>query len=116
METWRTENGVTVTEAVHGRCNCYVVAGAKGSLVVDAGGTGAWRSLRRALDAAAPSHGEPALLVLTHTHFDHATNAARLVREYGLRVVVHERESSLLASGDSPMPRGTVLPTRLLER
>jgi glyoxylase-like metal-dependent hydrolase (beta-lactamase superfamily II) len=50
----------------------------------------------------------PEAVVLTHTHFDHAGNAAWLAREYGAEIVVNAKESESLAKGDTPIPSGTL--------
>lgn len=40
-------------------------------------------------------------LVLTHAHFDHAGNAAKIKNEYGAKVIIHESEASFLTTGDN---------------
>lgn len=55
-------------------------------------------------------------LVLTHTHFDHAENAAYLKENFELRIIVHQSESELLKKGENPIVAGTILPTRFLAR
>ena len=113
-KTWVTKQGSRVTEAIGGRCSCFLVSRGGGCLLVDSGRTNAWDRLRAALDEHAPTHGRPSLLVLTHTHFDHAENAARLKSELGLRIAVHCAEAVFLEAGDSPLPEGSVVPTRVL--
>lgn len=46
------------------------------------------------------------IVILTHTHFDHAGNASYL-REKGSLVVVHEKEEKWLSRGETPKPPGT---------
>ena len=75
-----------------------------------------WPRLKAELDAAGVALGAPLLVLLTHTHFDHAGNAARLKREYGARVAVHRSEADFLRAGDSPLADGTLPPTRLVIR
>lgn len=53
-------------------------------------------------------------LVLTHTHFDHAGNAAFIKEKYGARVIVHNIEKQYLESGVSPLPSGSIYITRFL--
>jgi glyoxylase-like metal-dependent hydrolase (beta-lactamase superfamily II) len=50
----------------------------------------------------------PEAVILTHTHFDHAGNAAWLSHEYGAEVIVQAAESDFLAAGDTPIPGGTL--------
>jgi glyoxylase-like metal-dependent hydrolase (beta-lactamase superfamily II) len=53
-------------------------------------------------------------LVLSHTHFDHVENAAAIRERYQARVIVHASEAADLRSGNTPLPAGTILPTRIL--
>jgi glyoxylase-like metal-dependent hydrolase (beta-lactamase superfamily II) len=46
----------------------------------------------------------PDYLVLTHTHFDHAANAAFLKKTFGLKIVVHQSEAGFLKEGNTPLP------------
>jgi glyoxylase-like metal-dependent hydrolase (beta-lactamase superfamily II) len=46
-------------------------------------------------------------LILTHSHFDHAGNAAWLRKEYSAKIIVHAAEKEALAAGDMPIPGGT---------
>lgn len=40
------------------------------------------------------------LIVLTHTHFDHAENAAKLSKHFGIPVACHEADVELFESFD----------------
>jgi glyoxylase-like metal-dependent hydrolase (beta-lactamase superfamily II) len=60
---------------------------------------------------------EPAmlkLLVLTHSHFDHAGSASRLKELTGCKVMIHRSEAERLRSGKSPIPSGTRWKAKLL--
>lgn len=46
-------------------------------------------------------------LILTHTHFDHAGNAATVKKKYAAKVIVHHLEAEYLLTGNSPLPDGT---------
>jgi glyoxylase-like metal-dependent hydrolase (beta-lactamase superfamily II) len=47
------------------------------------------------------------LLVLTHSHFDHAGSAGKLKELTGCQVMVHRLEADRLRAGRSPIPPGT---------
>jgi glyoxylase-like metal-dependent hydrolase (beta-lactamase superfamily II) len=47
------------------------------------------------------------LLVLTHSHFDHAGSAGKLKELTGCQVMVHRLEADRLRAGRSPLPPGT---------
>lgn len=53
-------------------------------------------------------------LIFTHTHYDHCQNAARLQQQFGCKIVVSQREHQFLELGNTPLPNGTNLITRLL--
>lgn len=47
------------------------------------------------------------LIILTHTHFDHAGGAAHIKKATGAPLAVHENEAEYLRRGCTPFPRGT---------
>lgn len=47
------------------------------------------------------------LLILTHTHFDHAGSAARIKELTGCRIAVHHSEADRLRAGFTRFPPGT---------
>ena len=53
-------------------------------------------------------------LILTHTHFDHAENAAALKERFEIPIFVHGNESVYLSRGENPPNRGTYFLTRCL--
>lgn len=113
MKTWVTKSGYSIHRILGGRGNAYAVANGEHLLLIDTGRKFRWRALRRGIDALR-SQGAPAALILTHTHFDHAENAARLKQAYGARIIAHASEQAYLRAGDSPLPRGSIPPTRWL--
>lgn len=54
------------------------------------------------------------LLLLTHTHFDHAGSAHALQQYIGAKVIVGAAEADCLRQGNTPVPRGTHPITRLI--
>ncbi|MCK4989552.1 MAG: MBL fold metallo-hydrolase [Bacteroidales bacterium] len=54
------------------------------------------------------------LLVLTHSHYDHAGSAGRLKELTGCQVMVHRSEAARLKKGYSPIPSGTRWKAKLL--
>ena len=107
MKTWITFQGVQITRLLSGRCNCHLIQGEDGFLLVDCGGRHSRKKLRRRLIALGIGRDGPLTLVLTHTHFDHAENAAALRREFNARTIVHETEAHNLKRGENPLIRGT---------
>ncbi|NPV93105.1 MAG: MBL fold metallo-hydrolase [Firmicutes bacterium] len=114
LKSWTTKNRVEVIRVLEGRCNSYLVRQGDRALLVDTGRKNAWKHLSRNLDRMGLEAGGLCALILTHTHFDHAENAAAVKERYQARVVVHRSEGEFLRAGDSPLPRGTVFPTRAM--
>ena len=114
MKTWTTSRGVQVKRILFGRCNCHLIRGENECLLVDCGGKRSRKKLRRRLARIGAGEESPLTLVLTHTHFDHAENAASLKRECNVRIIVHEMETANLKRGENPPIQGTLPLTRVL--
>lgn len=72
-------------------------------LMIDSG-TGKKAELEKIQNFIIKSNWKPELLLLTHTHADHAGGAAFLQKEFGFRVVVWECEKKNLLAGMAPPP------------
>ena len=116
MKTWLTAGGVKIIRVLSGRCNCHLITGKNGLLLVDSSVKRKRKTLYRRLHALGAGEERPLTLVLTHAHFDHATNAAALQREFGALVIVNEREAEILEQGENPPIHGTLPPTRNMTR
>jgi glyoxylase-like metal-dependent hydrolase (beta-lactamase superfamily II) len=73
-----------------------------------------WKTLQKRLDRLGIDQIN--LLILTHSHFDHAANAARIKEKYKARVIIHQSETQYLATGDNILPTGTNPFSRFLVR
>lgn len=98
-----------------GVCNVYALTHGEDMLLVDTGRRYGWRSLRNRIEGLR-CKAAPQALILTHSHFDHAENAARLKAAYPLKLIVHNSEEQYLTTGDSPLPAGVIFPTRWIMR
>lgn len=103
MKTWVTKSGTEVFQILDGRSNSYAVKEGKVLLIIDTARKSRWKMLEARLDSLGL---RPAALILTHTHFDHAENAASIKGKYHAMVYVHKAEASYLASGNCPLPKG----------
>jgi glyoxylase-like metal-dependent hydrolase (beta-lactamase superfamily II) len=112
MKTWDTRNGYRIARVLAGRSNVFLVAHGGKSILVDTSPGSCWRKLQRGLRRMGV--GRIDALVLTHSHYDHAGNAARVREKYGARVILHRSEAPFLASGENVVPRGTNRLGRLL--
>lgn len=97
---WRTAAGSEV-EAVRCRyANCYIVRSRGAAVLVDT----SFRTDRDAVMAALDAVPRLDAVVLTHSHSDHAGNAAAVQRRFGCPVYVNPWESKHLRRGRSPRP------------
>lgn len=64
-----------------------------------------WRLLEKRLNKLGIKHID--LLVLTHSHFDHAANAAKIRKRYKSQIIIHQSETGFLMNGDSIPPVGS---------
>jgi hydroxyacylglutathione hydrolase len=112
MKAWETGRGTKITRVLAGRSNVFLLSRNGRSILIDTSPGSCWRKLRRSLDRLGIERLEA--LVLTHSHYDHAGNAARVREKYGSPVIVHRSEGSFLATGESIAPHGTHRLGRLL--
>ncbi len=93
--------------------NVYLLDGGVGDRwLIDSGHPAERWQLLRELRATGLRPSEINGVLLTHRHSDHAGNAAFLQREFGMRVMAHRADATVL-DGSSPRPamgdRGTAL-------
>jgi glyoxylase-like metal-dependent hydrolase (beta-lactamase superfamily II) len=114
MQMWTTEEGTMVARVLAGRSNAFLLSRGPVNILIDTGR----RAQRHRLVERLRTLGATRLdaLVLTHTHFDHAENAAFIKKTFGVNVIVHGAEERFLREGVSPLPKGTLPPARLLVR
>jgi hydroxyacylglutathione hydrolase len=113
-KSWTTRKGQTVDQILDGRSNVYLVLHGDKRMLVDTGREAGRKNLVKILAARGIESLDA--IVLTHTHFDHAENAAFLQRRYGAKVIVHKAEAERLKRGESPLPAGTFFFTKAMVR
>lgn len=109
MEKTVTPGGTEISKLTPARCNIFLASMNCRSILIDTGISFDRSRIEHALERRGIV---PEAVILTHTHFDHAGNAAWLAREYGAQIIVQEAESKELANGDMPIPSGTYSFTR----
>ena len=80
-----------------------VLFGDDGVVLVDAGGRGSLGLISAGLKALDSSLEKVRLVVITHSHPDHAGGLAKLVETTSTLVAVHRREAGVI-NGDEPIP------------
>jgi glyoxylase-like metal-dependent hydrolase (beta-lactamase superfamily II) len=105
MKRWETHNGYNIIRILSGRSNVFLLTDGKTNILVDTGPKFVWSILQRRLQKLKVE--EIKLLILTHSHFDHAANACRIKKEYGCKVMIHSLEADYLLNGENIVPSGT---------
>lgn len=113
MERWLTPGGCKVYPITKGRSNTYLVFDGDNSILVDTSHRGALKGLTDKLDDLLDGK-KLSWMVLTHSHYDHAENAALVKEQYNSQVIAHKSELYDLKQGFSPLPVGTNLITRIV--
>jgi hydroxyacylglutathione hydrolase len=107
-----TKSGYDVIQILEGRSNSFLLTNGKNNILVDTGPAFMRKILEKRLKTLKISHLD--LLILTHTHFDHSANTARIREKYKPLVIVHKNEAPLLAAGKNIIPKGTNRVTRII--
>jgi hydroxyacylglutathione hydrolase len=77
----------------------YLIRGVSGIVMVDAGMPNKIRSFRRKLRRLYIRPNDIKLIVLTHSHFDHAGSSKDIKELTGAKIVIHESEKQFLENG-----------------
>jgi hydroxyacylglutathione hydrolase len=110
MKKFQTQSGYTIIQILSGRSNVFLLTNGIRNILIDTSSKRHWNKLEKRLTGLDIHHID--ILILTHTHFDHAANANRIKRKYNALVFLHEKEASYLASGCNIIPAGTNIITR----
>lgn len=105
MNTWSASDGSEIIQVLSGRSNVFLLSNSRTNILVDTSAGFMWKTLQKRLKKLRIDKID--LLVLTHAHFDHAANAARIREKYKARVLIHKSEAKYLTAGDNILPSGT---------
>lgn len=94
--------------------SAYVIYRPGEAILVDCGNSGSEDKILKIFDHLRLKPEMLRLLVLTHSHFDHAGSAGRMRELTGCKVMVHQSEADRLKEGYSPIPPGTRWKAKLL--
>lgn len=97
-----------------GTSNAYLIVNGEKSVLIDAGNKGMQRIILNAINKSNLKPSDIALIILTHTHFDHTGGLKKMKEHCNAKIIVHEKESRNLAEGYTIIPLGTSFPVKIL--
>lgn len=112
MKSWVTKSGCKIVRILSGRSNVFLITNGEKSILVDTSISLSWGKLQRRLERLNIKTID--YLVLTHSHFDHTGNANRIKEKYKSAVIIHINDAPLLSKGDTVIPKGSIVFTKLL--
>lgn len=112
MKVYNTKSGYKVSCILPGRSNVFLISYNGKNILVDTSPGYQWRKLEKRLKNLNIKKID--LLILTHTHYDHAENASKIKNLFGAKVIVNKLEANYLEKGQTTLPKGTVAVTRFL--
>ena len=98
---------IGIKRIVFANVSAYLVYSDKVAMMVDTGHKGMCKRILKALEEAGHTSEALKLIVLTHSHYDHAGGAAELKKLTGARVLIHQSEAENLNIGRTSIPNGT---------
>lgn len=114
MKTYLTAKGNKITQVLTGKSKAFLLSNGQKNILIDTATPSKWNALNKKLNSLGLKKID--LLVLTHSHFDHAGNASRIKENYNAEVLIHRTEVAYLEKGESIPPVGANSFARLLVR
>jgi glyoxylase-like metal-dependent hydrolase (beta-lactamase superfamily II) len=90
-----------------GIANVFLIIQGRDILLVDTGSRNQEKRILEAITSRGFDQEHLKYIFLTHTHYDHAGNAAALKEITGAKIIVHESERDFLNDGFMRIPKGT---------
>lgn len=112
MKSWQTRNGFKIIRIYFGRSNVFLVSGKNCNILIDTSPGSKWKHVEKSLNDLNIKKID--YLILTHSHYDHAANAARIRREYRAKVIIHKDEAVYLENGKNTPTKGSAFFTKSL--
>jgi len=99
-----------------GTSHCYFLPSQNGAVLIDAGNAKKEHHLKSVLTVFEHDISDIQYIILTHTHHDHVGSLAEIKKSAGAKVIVHKDEAEYLKKGRTPLPKGTMLSTKIKVR
>jgi glyoxylase-like metal-dependent hydrolase (beta-lactamase superfamily II) len=95
--------GIYLIEA--GYTNVYLVEHEGDFALIDAGPPGSLKAIREYMDSLGLDPAEIRLVILTHSHWDHAGGLSEIYEEFRPRIAAHRLEARYVSEGKPPLGR-----------
>jgi glyoxylase-like metal-dependent hydrolase (beta-lactamase superfamily II) len=114
MKSWKTKNGYEVSQVLSGRSNSYFISTERLNILVDTGTESVYNKLMKNIGLLKLTKNKIALLILTHTHFDHCQSAYKIKEKEKCEIAMGKNEEEFAKNGYTALPKGTSSITRLI--
>ncbi|MDD3744373.1 MAG: MBL fold metallo-hydrolase, partial [Lentimicrobiaceae bacterium] len=115
-KSWKTKSGYKIFQVLSKRGNSFLISTPEHNMLVDTGMSSAFKRLFLNINSLKLKNHGIDYLILTHTHFDHCQNAAKIKEQEHCKIIVSEKEKDFAGKGYTPLPKGTTLVTDILSR
>lgn len=105
MKKWVTSSGYTIYQVLTGRSNVFLITNGIDNFLIDTSTKRNYKILNKNLKDL--NCNSLSLLILTHAHFDHASNASLIKENYNPKIIAHSNDEKFLETGNAPLPQGT---------
>jgi len=116
MKIWRTKSGYEIFRVLSGRSNSYLISAKGKNILVDTGKESAFKKLESGINSLPLTGNKLSFLILTHTHFDHCQNAAKIKEREKCIVVVSKKAYESINDGFTKLPEGVFLITKIISK
>ncbi|MDW7733736.1 MAG: MBL fold metallo-hydrolase [Methanolobus sp.] len=99
-----------------GTSNAYLISDNDTVLLVDAGNEGRIGDMEVALKKNGLEFSDIAIIIVTHSHYDHVGCLAEIKKRSRAKVIVHRDEANFLSNGCTPFPEGTMICSKVINR
>jgi len=100
-----------------GSVNCYLLkTNDTGYILIDTGSSNKRKKLEETLESEGCKPGNLRLIIITHGDFDHTGNASYLSKKYGVKIAMHQKDSTIVEQGNmfSNRKTGNIISRKLI--
>jgi hydroxyacylglutathione hydrolase len=112
MKNWKTKAGYEIFQVLSGRSNAFFIITGSYNILIDTGTERGYKKLRSNINSLGLISRKIDFLILTHTHFDHCRNAAKIKEEENCRIMAGIKEKESIEKGFTNLPGGTLFITK----